>query len=325
MKLYTTIVLVFINCALQAQNYPPAAGEEGSTAIAANSDLFKSWAIAVTLERGHVDISNPDFEDNGSNFATYGDAENALGEANNNAVSLGDRGTAILTFETPIADGPSFDFAVFENSFSDTYLELAFVEVSSNGIDYFRFPAHSQTQTEEQVETFGLLDPTYINNLAGKYRALFGTPFDISELEDNPLLDKNSITHIKIIDVVGSIDATYASYDSYGNAINDPFATPFYSSGFDLDAVGVINEQVLGVTEIENTQFFVYPNPVSDKLNVTLKESANIIVYDIQARIIASKNITNKGQLDVSGFKRGVYILQLSSNGKTQQTKFIKN
>ena len=36
---------------------------------------------------------------------------------------VGDGGSAILTFDTPIANGPGFDFAVFENGFSDTFLE----------------------------------------------------------------------------------------------------------------------------------------------------------------------------------------------------------
>ncbi len=54
-------------------------------------------------------------------------------------------------------------------------------------------------------------------------------------------------------DVVGSISSTYGTLDDQNNAIfngaygttnqliNDPFPTPFSSSGFDLDAIGVLN------------------------------------------------------------------------------------
>jgi hypothetical protein len=35
----------------------------------------------------------------------------------------------------------------------------------------------------------------------------------------------------------------YASYDSQGHQINDPWPTNFPTGGFDLDAVGVINEK----------------------------------------------------------------------------------
>ena len=40
---------------------------------------------------------------------------------------------------------------------------------------------------------------------------------------------------------VGSINPLYATYDSLGNMVNDPWPTNGASSGCDLDAVGVIN------------------------------------------------------------------------------------
>jgi len=318
------LLFTITSIALQAQNYPPAAGQSGSTAIPADSQFFVAWATGVEITRGHVDVSNPDFEDDGSNFATYGEPENAMGPATNSAVSLGDAGEAILTFNKPIVDGAGFDFAVFENSFSDTFLELAFVEVSSNGVDYFRFPSHSQTQTDTQVGGFGNLDCTYLNNFAGKYRGLFGTPFDISELESNPLLNKNSITHIKIIDVVGSINATYARYDSFGNAINDPFATPFYSSGFDLDAVGVINEQILGINQNESLPITIYPNPVLHELFVKTSQPVLTSVYDMYGKLVLSEQNTEIEPLNVSELQAGVYILNVNSEGNTSQHRFVK-
>lgn len=317
-------IFLFATLLVNAQSYPPAAGEPGSTAISADSPVFVSWATGIEIERGHVDISNPEFEDQGSNYATYGEPENALGPANGTAVSLGDAGEAILTFDDPIADGPGFDFAIFENSFSDTYLELAFVEVSSDGTNYFRFPSHSQTQAEVQVGSFGNLDPTYINNLAGKYRAMFGTPFDISELDDDSLLDKNRITYLKIIDVVGSINPEYAHYDSFGNAINDPFPTPFYSSGFDLDAVGIINEQILGLSENKNSTFSIYPNPTSDIIFIEVFGFSEITIYDIQGRRIFSESFEGKRELNVSTLKTGTYILIISSKENNESHRFIK-
>ncbi|MEZ4549679.1 MAG: hypothetical protein R2874_04140 [Desulfobacterales bacterium] len=51
-------------------------------------------------------------------------------------VVLGRGGSIILTFDPPVENGEGWDFAVFENSFNDFNLELAFVEVSSNGTDF---------------------------------------------------------------------------------------------------------------------------------------------------------------------------------------------
>jgi hypothetical protein len=62
------------------------------------------------------------------------------------------------------------------------YLELAFVEVSSDGINYFRFPATSLTPTDNQVSNTAYMNAANINNLAGKYIGGYGTPFDLDEL-----------------------------------------------------------------------------------------------------------------------------------------------
>ncbi len=317
-------LFTILSLTLHAQSYPPAAGQMGSTAIPADSPLFVAWATGVSVTRGLIDISNPELQHNGSNYATYGQPEDALGPPTNQVVSLGDAGVAILTFDKPITDGPGFDFAVFENGFDDNFLELAFVEVSSNGVDYFKFPSHSQTQTNVQVGGFDPLDPTYLNNLAGKYRAFYGTPFNLSELEDNPNLDKNRVTHIKIIDVVGSIDPLYARYDSFGNVINDPFTTPFYSSGFDLDGVGVINELVLGIDTDEAISVSIYPNPTTKYLYINTKQVVQATIYDMKGRIILSEKNNGQQGLNVSTLQNGIYVLRVGFEGKTKLFRFIK-
>jgi len=225
--------------------FSPSGEQAGSTAIHASSSLIVGWATEVAnLTRGPQNIANPSLGN-----ASVGVGENALGAANGSLVSLGDGGSITLSFNTAITNGLGTDFAVFENAFRQSsssplyFLELAFVEVSSNGLDFFRFPSISLTQTETQVGGFGNLDPTYIHNLAGKDLAGWGTAFDLADmLGISPLLDVNAVTHIRLIDVVGSINPLYASYDSLGNMINDPYSTPFASGGFDLDAIGVINQ-----------------------------------------------------------------------------------
>ena len=130
----------------------------------------------------------------------------------------------VLEFSDYISDNEGFDFAVFENSFSETFLELAFVEVSSDGINFFRFPSTSLTDSSSNVGTFGNLEATNLNNLAGKYSAGYGTPFDLAELPDTSLLNKQAIQYVKIIDVIGT-NSVYGSFDSNGNKIIDPFPT----------------------------------------------------------------------------------------------------
>lgn len=222
--------------------FAPAAGQPGSTAIAANDPMFVGWATGFeNLMRGPQNIASP-----GGALASAGSGANALGPADATSanggpiVSLGDGGRITLSFAAAITDGPGYDFAVFENGFGDEFLELAFVEVSTNGTDFVRFPAISLTPTAAQVGSFAPLDPTNIDNLAGKYRAGFGTPFDLAAIAGlSPAVNPLEINFVRIVDVVGSL--ALGTVDSLGNPVNDPYPTAFASGGFDLDAVGVIN------------------------------------------------------------------------------------
>lgn len=233
------LIICFFSIVNAHAQFAPAAGQSGSTAIYVYSGEFIDWAENVT-----VSASWQNALDTTLGLVSVGIGSSASGPAmQNGVVSLGDGGNAIATFPFPIRDGVGYDFAVFENSFLDNFLELAFVEVSSDGNNYFRFCSTSLTQDTVQIDTFGFVEPTQINNLAGKYRMGYGTPFDLSELSGIAGLDLNHITHIKVIDVLGSIDSIYGNVDCAGNKINDPFPTPFPSSGFDLDAIGVIHDQ----------------------------------------------------------------------------------
>jgi hypothetical protein len=252
-----TVFLVTVS-AHAAGPYPPGPGQPGSDAIPAASAMFKSWAQSVgSIQPG------PRLAGASSSPADYGSAASVTGppdaagviypEANGAPVpsapvlSLGDGGTVTLRFSPPIADGAGPDFAVFENGFTTSttnlFAELAFVEVSSNGADFTRFPAVSCTQTATQISNALTLDPRNLHNLAGKYPAGYGTPFDLAELAGaSPALDAGSITHVRIVDVLGDVKSGHGSRDANGNWINDPFPTNFQTGGFDLDAVGVIHQ-----------------------------------------------------------------------------------
>lgn len=210
----------------QAGPFAPAAGVDGSTAIAKDNAVFVDWASGWT-----------DYVVGADAVAGWQTPEKALGAPVGDSydiVSLGNGGRITLTFDQPIRNGSGYDFAVFENSFSNTFLELAWVEVSSNGSDFYRFNNYSYTPNT--VGAFGSVDPTNIHGLAGKYRQGFGTPFDLAELAGISGLDLNNIGYVRLIDLIGNGSES----DSLGNKIYDPYKTTG-SAGFDLDAVGVIN------------------------------------------------------------------------------------
>lgn len=221
---------------LAAGPYAPAANEVGSTAIDRESPSIVGWATGVAEYNAGAEVD-----------AVWQDTSKALGPAEGQSgsiVSLGRSGSLTLTFDDPIRDGLGFDFAVFENSFSDTFLELGYVEVSSDGVNFVRF--ESDSRTDSAVSAFGSLDPTNLNNLAGKYRGGFGTPFDLQELRGTAGLDITAITHVKLVDIFG--DGT--SLDGQGDPIYDPTPT-VGSAGLDVDGVAVLNAKETGAATVD--------------------------------------------------------------------------
>lgn len=324
-QIFTFLLLVefFVLQIKAVAQFAPPVGQPGTTAIYKDSSAIIAWAKSCQIIRGLQDISVPS-----SGYTNVGDSSNAIGAAGlNGIVSLGDRGLATLQFAIPIVDGPGSDFAVFENSFDDTFLELALVEVSSDGINFFKFPAMSNTDTLTQTGSFGSTDATKINNLAGKYRGEYGTPFDLADITDNGLLDKQSITHVKVIDVVGSIQNQYCTRDANLNKINDPWPTGFGSGGFDLDAVGVIHQQSVSVKEFEMPLATVYPNPVSDVLTIqnSLNKPYTIYISDLIGEIVLEEKGHKLSVISFTSFAKGIYVLTIICGDKKQQLKLVKN
>ncbi len=299
------------------QSFAPAAGQPGSTAIHMDSSVIVAWAMDIEVERGYQDISNPS-----AGMASFGLNQFALGHAWGDGitvVSLGDGGAATLTFPGLIYNGVGPDFAVFENGFADNYMEFAHVEVSSDGINFFRFPSISETQVSNQLSNASFGDCRYVHNLAGKYRQGYGTPFDLEDLADTPGLDLNAISHIRLIDVVGSIISSFGTTDSQGNLINDPFPTPFESGGFDLDAIGVIHIQTLGLDEMELT-FEMYPNPSSGHVSVSTKVPGIIEVFDLNGITVLRENSGQSLQMQLS---TGVYLVRFSDEKRSFTKRLV--
>lgn len=265
-KISAAITLATLVCPAFAGPYPPSAGQPGSDAIAAGDSRFTTWATGCTVERGPTEIG---YE--GSTLANYGTDSEATGQSNATpglpypVVSLGDGGTATLEYFQPFGDVPGPDFAVFENGFDTNFLELAHVEVSSDGVNFFRFPSTSLTAASAILGEGGSVDPTNVRNLAGKYMAGFGTPFDLAELRNvSPLLDIQRITHVRVIDVIGTNDPTLASFDAAGHIIIDPYPTPYFSGGFDLDAVGAFSQTTTTFAAWKFAQAITDPDPAAD-------------------------------------------------------------
>lgn len=306
-----------------ALEFDDSVGTSGCQAIYYNNPAILGWATGCTVTRGPKRISNAAL-----GYADYGTDSDGIGPSSESTtdgvVSLGDGGIAVLTFDQPITNGEGYDFAVFENSLNHTFLEMAFVEVSSDGVHYYRFPSVSNTQNATQITNGGAVDPRKVHNLAGKYIVGWGTPFDLAELAGYSNLDIDNITHVRLVDVVGAIDPQYGTIDKNGRIINDPYPTPWGSSGFDLSGVAIMNGwQPNGISEQTLSSTLVaYPNPCTNILYIQNNQpDCAIEIYNVFGQLVWSDiSSDSRIQVNMQAFPDGMYIVKSG----TQCVKIVK-
>ena len=84
----------------------------------------------------------------------------------------------------------------------------------------------------------------------------------------------------------------------------------------------------LGVYENNLLSFEMYPNPVSDVLNIQLPtgtEKAEVGVFDYTGRLVSSKTISsNDTAIDVQQISKGIYMIRIATNTKIGVQRFIK-
>lgn len=214
-------------------------------AIPSSSPLFTEWASAIDSSRTH-------FAPRGA-LTISNTGVNSLGDLDATEIGQGvSPGYLTVTFPHGVRNGVGADFAVFENGFAfgspnGLFAEFAYVEVSTDGTNFARFPSISTNVAPVQGSgAFAGFDVSNVFNLAGKHASGFGTPFDLSQLVSDPqvisgLVDLANIQFVKLVDIPGN----GAFKDSLGNGILDNWLTTG-SGGFDFQlptgkGVGVLN------------------------------------------------------------------------------------
>ncbi|HKE00408.1 MAG TPA: hypothetical protein VKE69_05315 [Planctomycetota bacterium] len=173
------------------------------------------------------------------------------GSGSLDVLTLGNAGSVTLGFDVVIRDGPGADFTAFENGFlvgaplgGSVFAECAFVEVSSNGVDFARFPTSykpSVAGTTPMGSLAGLCGgtPVFANpstNSISPFDPVVsgGDAFDLADLAQDPLViggqvDLQAISFVRLVDVNAGVDL-----DSHGNPIPG-------GASADIDAVAVLH------------------------------------------------------------------------------------
>jgi hypothetical protein len=188
-----------------------------------------------------------------------------------NVCTLGVGGSLTVGFEVVITDGPGADVSVFENAFlfgTESFSEVAYVEVSTNGTDFARFdsryagPSTGLSGFTAPLGTYSGLTgfvPIVANVVTNTVDPLDpvvagGEAFDLADLATHPLVVGGQV-NLAAIHFVRIVDVPHATgLDSFGSVIFDNSGA---TGTADIDAVAVLNHTGSVTANQPRIDFFV--------------------------------------------------------------------
>lgn len=219
---------------------------------------------------------------------------NALTGPDGTVHSLGIGGHLTLGFDVVITNGPGADLIVAENPFRslsapwETFAELCFVEVSSDGTHFARIPSR-YTGPQRHPGPFAMLHTGWFGGLPGAGPVELaaadpqdvvragGDAIDLADLANHPLVlagqvDLAAITQVRLVDVVSGVD-------------RDAQGTPIFDTGggsADLD----------GVTVVQHT---AAQDPRGPRVDLTIPANGDFTLTIADPDGIADLDVTSLG------------------------------
>jgi hypothetical protein len=81
----------------------------------------------------------------------------------------------------------------------------------------------------------------------------------------------------------------------------------------------------LAVNQHNGTKFSVYPNPTSDMVNISGTNGAvSYKIFSIEGKLVQSGNLNANAQISLSGLTKGMYLMRINAEDKTETKKIMK-
>lgn len=199
-----------------------------------------------------------------------------------------------------ILDEAGIDFKIFENAFinpinSKIFAEPGIVSVSQDGINFIPFPYNFET-----LDGCAGITPVIGSENPFDPNSKSGDGFDLKTI------GLSWAKYIKIKDITNLVfaDKNHYYYD-------------FVLSGFDLDAVAIINSGKSEATSVslDKQEFSINGNKFISN------QPINLVIYDLNGiELYSNLNCTN---LNLSQFNSRFLMLKVTSNCTTNYLKYI--
>ena len=195
---------------------------------------------------------------------------------------------------------------------SNAWFAIGFGNLDMQGTDVFRtngstivdaYSSGNALPAQDAIQDWDLVS----NNVSGSTRTIVATRANNTGDSNDYIFNASA----------GSLSVIYAKGSSSNYA--------YHGGNRGFTTLGVS----LGISENKLLSFEMYPNPVSDVLNIQLPtgtEKAEVGVFDYTGRLVTSKIISsNDTSIDVQKLSNGIYLIRVSSDAKIGAQRFIKN
>lgn len=96
--------------------------------------------------------------------------------------------------------------------------------------------------------------------------------------------------------------------------------------GSNKTIAAVASTSALGVEGVDAHTFGIYPNPTSGIVNINAESDVDVVVTNMLGKaVFSAKGIASGGQIDLSGFEKGIYLAKISGAQGTSVEKIILN
>jgi hypothetical protein len=240
-------------------------------------------------------------------------------------------GSSINNYATLFVDSCDIEFNGYYESNNKLYFSVLFkpvvqplvfknifriYEVTASGIDLFFEFVDIDSKYKISKNNFAIIGNEVLfradtfNSYSEKSNLLIGNGNNYRPL----FYSTNSEIDIDIVQLA-NLNSNQALLSMTVNNDNDYIGRELYN--FD------INSSTTGLSESDNLQYFVFPNPSEDYIDLICNAKIDLIeIHNMHGQIVITSNQT---KINIQNLESGIYFIQVQVNGRNYRTKLLKN
>lgn len=128
--------------------------------------------------------------------------------------------------------------------------------------------------------------------------------------------------------VIGNVNSGAVSDSNFAHSVGEIYVIPTDENKTNSGTMGMLYQtvlQVLGVSDVVENSYKIYPNPTSDFIFIELQSKTKIQeaeIYDFSGKLVSREKI-NENKLDLRSLPPGNYLLRFT-NEDIKPIKIIK-